>query len=395
MVSVEQLIGNLLLRHNCVIIPSFGGFVAKRASARIDFEKGTMQPPSKSILFNRQLLNNDGLLINEFSRENEVSYGEATEELARVLQHWNATLHSGGRIEIERVGNLFFDEERNICFEQDRFCNLLLESFGLGSVHFVAEEDVRLVEQSIAVKASKGIENLPKDAEPSHTTEIELEAPIIPIAQTQPTVPVTAATEESHPNRKRAWRYIAAACILPIAFYSVWIPAKTDVLESGMLSFHDFNPFHKASDAAYEPLKKKAVWDSKQATIVSLDEELKDVPNNVAVYSYKFTDDTYIKVRLPESEAAPIVAPDTPVVQKGQIEAFAPNAMHYIVGCFGDKSNADNLVARLRANGLSAEIVDVKGGLHRVSAGAAISEEAYQTIKLQADSMGLAGWRLR
>ena len=49
----------------------------------------------------------------------------------------------------------------------------------------------------------------------------------------------------------------------------------------------------------------------------------------------------------------------------------------------------------MQANGLDAMIVDVKGGLHRVSAGAAISEEAYQTIKLKADAMGWSGWRLR
>ena len=37
MVSVEELIGELLLRHNCVIIPSFGGFVAKQTGASIDY----------------------------------------------------------------------------------------------------------------------------------------------------------------------------------------------------------------------------------------------------------------------------------------------------------------------------------------------------------------------
>ena len=149
MTSVEQLIGNLLLRHNCVIIPSFGGFVAQRISARIDYKSGTMLPPGKSILFNRQLLNNDGLLVNEFARENNVSFNEASKELDALVEQWNVTLTQGGRIEIERVGNLFFDEERNICFEQDRFANLLLESFGLGSVHFVSEEDVRIVEHKI------------------------------------------------------------------------------------------------------------------------------------------------------------------------------------------------------------------------------------------------------
>ena len=65
MVVIEHIIGELLLRHNCVIVPSFGGFVAKRASATIDYTTGVMQPPKKSILFNRQLINNDGLLIAE------------------------------------------------------------------------------------------------------------------------------------------------------------------------------------------------------------------------------------------------------------------------------------------------------------------------------------------
>ncbi|MEY3200216.1 MAG: hypothetical protein RJA13_2174, partial [Bacteroidota bacterium] len=58
MVSVEQLIGDLLVRHNCVIIPAFGGFVAKQTSASIDYKNGIMTPPRKSLLFNRQLINN-------------------------------------------------------------------------------------------------------------------------------------------------------------------------------------------------------------------------------------------------------------------------------------------------------------------------------------------------
>jgi hypothetical protein len=33
MLTIEEIIGNLLLRHNCVVIPTFGGFVAKQISA--------------------------------------------------------------------------------------------------------------------------------------------------------------------------------------------------------------------------------------------------------------------------------------------------------------------------------------------------------------------------
>ena len=46
MYSVEEIICQLLLRHSCVIIPSFCGFVAQSVSASIDKENGT---PSTAI----------------------------------------------------------------------------------------------------------------------------------------------------------------------------------------------------------------------------------------------------------------------------------------------------------------------------------------------------------
>lgn len=411
MTSVEQLIGNLLLRHNCVIIPSFGGFVAQRVSARIDYSNGTMMPPGKSILFNRQLLNNDGLLINEYANENEVSYDQAAQELKLLVSQWQSALNAGGRIEIERVGNLYFDEERNICFEQDRFANLLLESFGLGSVHFVTEEDVRIVEQRAIKEEKQEVEVTPIPSVREEKTvtkvaaEIEEEEPetlFIPIAKATPVPEEKEATAAAEPvdvtrTKNRSWRYVAAACILPIAFYSIWIPVKTDVLESGMLSFSDFNPFHKRSEGTYKPAKESSDWKPESTKETSLREEIKNIPEDV--YTYELTSDTYIKVALPKSAE---ITPDESTNETDAIpntphtnELFDANKMHYVVGCFGDKSNAENLVARLKANGLDASIVDVKGGLHRVSAGGAISEEAYQTIKLKADSMGLSGWRLR
>ncbi|GAB5416986.1 MAG: hypothetical protein Crog4KO_18530 [Crocinitomicaceae bacterium] len=416
MTSVEQLIGNLLLRHNCVIIPSFGGFVAKRVSARIDYNSGTMLPPSKSILFNRQLLNNDGLLINEYARENSVSYEEAAQEMNELVQNWQSDLKKGGRIEIERVGNLFYDDERNICFEQDRFANLLLESFGLGSVHFVSEEDVRMVEQSVSIAETlePSIEMQPKSEIAPEPEEKKVEqlslrerqsrekiAPIVPIAKVTPVAKQEKiVSKEETPKRKnRAWRYIAAACILPVAFYSVWIPVKTDVMESGMLSFSDFNPFHQRTKGTYTPSEKPVAAKQEVPEKVALKDEVKGIASDV--YSYKFTDDTYISVALPEKEAEAsniengTPEPNVETPDPSSNNSFNAHAMHYVVGCFGDKENADNLVAKLRANGLDAKIVDVQGGLHRVSAGGAISEESYQTIKLKADAMGLSGWRLR
>ena len=69
--------------------------------------------------------------------------------------------------------------------------------------------------------------------------------------------------------------------------------------------------------------------------------------------------------------------------------------MHYIVGCFSDKTNADNLVLKLKSSGLMAKIVDNHNGLHRVSAGGAITTEGLNSIKMTANSLGLSGWILK
>lgn len=407
MTTVEQLIGDLLLRHNCVIIPSFGGFVAKPVSAQIDYEKGTMLPPGKSLLFNRQLINNDGLLINELSQANSISFDAASTEVSEKIDDWTQTLKSGGRIEIDRVGNLFFDDERNMCFEQDRFFNLLLESFGLGKVHFLTEEDVQIVEQKIehvtpVVQEKAFIKETPKTVVAETIVEevkekVVVEAPIIDIKAPKLKKDKTDSNVVEHPaiRKRRAWRYVAAVCILPIAFYSIWIPMKTDVLESGIISLNDFNPFHSHSDGSYskeEFSKEIKVEKPKKSTF---EDEVSSLDADKKVYPYKFDDDTYIQVSIPESEDVNASENVEPIVESSDTqETFNANEANYIVGCFGELTNAENLVVKLKASGMDARIYDNKNGLHRVTAGSAISIEGYNEIKTQAEALGFKGWKL-
>ena len=409
MISVEQLIGDLLLRHNCVIIPSFGGFVAKPVSAQIDYQKGTMLPPGKSLLFNRQLINNDGLLINELSLANNLSFDEASREVKEKINSWNEALKTGGRIEIDRVGNLFFDDERNMCFEQDRFFNLLLESFGLGKVHFLTEEDVKIAESRIVIETPVTKEEPTLVVSREEAVSVEenkkVEAPIIDIKvpQVQKEEKARAFDRESnddqsnvveHPaiRRRQAWKYIAAVCILPVAFYSIWIPMKTDVLESGIISIKDFNPFHTSSKGEYSKKEFTKAISVVKNDETSFEDEVANLDSDKKHFPFKFDDDTYIQVNIPEkaeTNSTDVIEP-IPDVQ----ETFSADGVNYIVGCFGDRSNAENLVDRLKANGMDARIYDNKNGLHRVTAGSALSNEAYHKIKVQADGLGFSGWKL-
>lgn len=365
MIAVEQLIGDLLLRHNCVIIPSFGGFVASQTSATIDYVNGEMAPPKKALLFNRQLINNDGLLVTELAAQNALTYDVALRSVGQMVDEWNQILRRGERINLDRIGHLYLDGERNICFEQDRFFNLLLESYGLGKVQFIPETQIREDVISIQPEIKVATEEIQIDTEAAKIIEL----PAIK-------------------KQTKVWRYVAAACLLPVAFYSFWIPMKTDVLESGMISFKDFNPFYKSGKAVYSQ-KEWDVTGFPEAE-QTLEEMLADLPEDVSVYSYPFADDLYIPLRVRENTS-----------EEPKVEVSAPissdqrGAFSYIVGCFGDRKNAENLVAKLRSEGFSASIAGEAAGLSRVSAGSSSTESEMNELIAKAKSMGYTGWVLK
>lgn len=388
MITFEEIIGNLLLRHNCVVIPTFGGFVAKQISAQIDYQSGVMLPPKKSLLFNRQLINNDGLLISEYAKENHVSYAESEIQVKGLIQQWNSSLKEGNRVTIDRVGFLYFDSEKNICFEQDRFFNLLLSAYGLGKVHFLSDVEVKIAKHHI-------------EAEPIKSAEIETIVPKLELLKTEeqseevkskPVVPITVPVEKS--SKQKLWKYVAAACVLPLVFYSIWIPMKTDVLESKIISFHDFNPFHQSSSAQYnestisEPLTHGTV----KSQIESLATQIEKVAPETEVYTYNFSDQTFIKVRLKEVESP------VDIIEKEHTVALPASnkkQMNYIVGCFADEGNAEQLVSDLKKQGFDALIFDKKGGLNRVSIGAVNTQPELQSLVEKSKSAGFDGWVLK
>lgn len=388
MTTIEILIGDLLLRHSCVIVPSFGGFVAKQISAKVDFKAGKMTPPRKSLLFNKQLVNNDGLLINELAQANGYSFDTASNEVKEKVESWNTSLKSGNRIELDRVGFLFLDDEKNLCFEQDRFFNLLLASFGLGQVHFLSEEDVKIVEQKVidAQLLERQEEKVQFEKEEQAQKTV-----VLPVKETVVKEIKVVEHPEVKKQRSGTWKYIAAACFLPIAFYSIWIPVKTDVLESGVISLRDFNPFKQKVQEKYQAPTQILTKEVKVENQQSLSDKIDELSNEVDVYTYKFDEDFFVPVKVKSTE----LEKELDEMPNNSGEKFSIENVHYIVGCFSDKTNADNLVQKLNSQGLMAKIVDVHNGLHRVSAGGAVSEEGLNNIKMTATSLGLSGWVLK
>jgi len=409
MSTVEELIGDLLLRHNCVVIPSFGGFVAKKTSATIDYKNGVIYPPKKSVLFNRQLINNDGLLVAEYSIANKVDYKEAELAVSQITLDWNNKLRNGERITLDKVGYLFFDQEKNLCFEQDRFFNLLLESYGLGKVHFVSEEDIEVAKYVKAVQEQKKVEE-ELIAEEKKDEPFKLVA--LPTDLNEEKEPQAVIIE--HPkNRswKKAWRYVAAAMLAPIAFYSFWIPMNSNVLESGVLSVKDFDLSYKSTDGEYLPGEVK-LDRFEEKSFQPIQEVVKSLPSDVYVYSYAFDEDTYISVKVKE-EVVPTIeveeALETPevivekqeliepkvVVKAPVVKAIETAKLNFVVGSFSTKENAETLIEKMNAEGFKAYVMSERNGSFRVSAGKAKTEEEIRRIAKKAKLKGFDGWILR
>jgi len=341
MIPFEEVICQLILRHNCVVVPHFGGFVSKTISAQIDFDKGIIQAPYKQLLFNRNLINDDGLVLAEYARLNGLYYQEGVSELTQFTSQLNTELSLGKQVSIPKLGVFSKDTDGVVRFEQDRHFNLLLSSYGLTNVIFV----------------------------PNQVLE---ETPIIDM---NPEI----RTFENDKNPSKFWKYAAAACLLPFAFYSFWIPMKTDVLHSGLISYKDFNPLRGNIEVRYakhalNPFEKALKNESKIA------EQLSSVePGRIGLYQYD--ESTVFAVQVPKTETT------APKVEQAPFQAN----FEYIVGCFSDERNATNFVIKLQASGFNAHTLP-GGALIRVSAGSATNQSEIQAIQSKVISQGMDGW---
>lgn len=97
-------ITTLLRRHDCVIVPGVGAFVATHmAAARIG---DTMTPPRRSISFNPAMVHDDGLLADSLSRQMKISFEQARERVAAESALIQRRLRAEGAVSIARVGTL-------------------------------------------------------------------------------------------------------------------------------------------------------------------------------------------------------------------------------------------------------------------------------------------------
>ena len=139
--DIRICIAELLSLHDCVIIPGFGGFIGNYSPARIDPVNHTFQPPTKKLLFNINLKQNDGLLANAVAASFVTSYSDACRMIEDFSEECRFTLKTEKPVLLPQIGKLFPGKEGIIHFEQDQTANLLADAFGL--IPFISPPVIR------------------------------------------------------------------------------------------------------------------------------------------------------------------------------------------------------------------------------------------------------------
>lgn len=126
-----KYIKELLLLHDCVILPGLGGFVANYKPAEFNPARNTASPPSKHILFNHNLIHNDGLLYAYVSDVTDYGYKDVRDMALAYTDRIRKETRKGMKHVIDGLGYFYLDKEQQIQFTEEAGNNFLLESYGL------------------------------------------------------------------------------------------------------------------------------------------------------------------------------------------------------------------------------------------------------------------------
>lgn len=131
--KISTYIFELLQSHDCVIVPNFGAFVTRNISAKISSDGSRIFPPNKEISFNKNVVKNDGLLLNAISSNENISYEGAEQKITNWVTRINKKLEKQRYIEIKNIGSISLENSKYI-FAPDQNSIFLKSSYGFNSI---------------------------------------------------------------------------------------------------------------------------------------------------------------------------------------------------------------------------------------------------------------------
>ena len=132
MKNLAQYIEELIIQHECVIVPGLGGFVTYRDKASI--RNNQLYAPTQRVRFNQLLTYHDGLLTEAYMRDRQISYAAALEAIETDIKLITTSLNSGNTFILGRIGALSLSADNMIILKNED-CKFLPENIGLPIVN--------------------------------------------------------------------------------------------------------------------------------------------------------------------------------------------------------------------------------------------------------------------
>ncbi|WP_163324980.1 HU domain-containing protein [Draconibacterium mangrovi] len=368
--SFGKEIYTLLLQHDIVIIPGLGAFVSEYKPAEISDESDEIKPPSKTISFNGQLKNNDGLLVGHIAEKLHISHFNALVRIEKERDEMLFKLDKGDKVFVEGVGTLSHNEQGEIVFEASEEENMLLDSFGLGAmsisepepVEEPEEETEEIPEEETSVDAEEEPENEPEVTEPEPQDEPVAEEPVVlepEIKEEKQAV----LTKEKEVKKRKPWLFLLI--IIPLLAVSVFIYLK------------GFNNTNGDEEEMLPPTY--TIEESKAAMETA-------VVDTVATDTLSMTEE--------ETALAADTTQNIPEVVEMLPEEQDSIKYYLVGGSFSVKENADNYLLELQQKGYEAFHVGKKGRFFIVGIAGykTFSEADAAKVKYMEDNPGSEVW---
>lgn len=329
--QLEALIADLLFTNDCVVLPGFGGFVAKYKGAALNETIHAVYPPQKTIGFNPQIHTNDGLLISAYCSVKNITYNDAKSEVENWVNQQHLMLQRGEKLVWNQLGVLFQDKTGKLQFIPDGKMNFSLESYGLQRIQLTPV--VREIQEVTPV--------------------IELETPVLE-------TPAQVAIKK---GSSVIWK---VAAVLAFPLLGIGIFAASSKLKNTDWQYASFKLFGiKSRIAEYTPNERQL-----QITNNAIQEEA----DSTFVYHLESSDvKNAMADHLPSKKSKP--------------------KFEIIVGAFSVHANAANYVKQLKEMGFPAYEAGRRGNLQLVALQSAEDRNsAVQLLDSAKAKVNLSAW---
>ena len=113
-IPLARHIETLLLQHDCVIVPDFGGFITNYVEAQPQLQdlSAVIYPPLRVVRFNQSLTQSDGLLVGSYMSAYDAAYPAAEKQMRQDVLRMVDRLKLDGRYELKNIGTLHMDLNR-------------------------------------------------------------------------------------------------------------------------------------------------------------------------------------------------------------------------------------------------------------------------------------------